>query len=41
MKAMWAGFLTAIVITIGASFVLGELGFSSADRQTGDAVRLN
>lgn len=41
MKAMWAGFLAAIVIAVGANYILGEIGFSSADRQTGDAVRLN
>lgn len=41
MKAMWAGFAGAIVIAVAASFVLDEIGFSAAERQSGDAVRLN
>ena len=40
MRAMWAGFAGVIVITIAAHFILGEVGFSSAERATGDAVRL-
>ena len=41
MKAMWAGFAGVIVITIGAYFALGEIGFSAAERGSGDAVRLD
>lgn len=41
MKAMWTGFAAIIVITVGAWLVLGEMGFSSADRSAGTAVRLS
>ncbi len=41
MKAMWAGFAAIIVITIAAYVILGEVGFSSAERGAGDAVRLD
>ncbi len=41
MKAMWAGFAGVIVITIAAYFILGEVGYSSAERGSGDAVRLD
>ena len=41
MKAMWAGFAAIIVITIAAYFILGEVGFSSAERGSSDAVRLD
>ncbi len=40
MKAMWAGLGGIIVITVAANLVLGGLGFSSADRGSGNAVRL-
>ena len=41
MKAMWAGFAAIIVITVAAYFILGEVGFSAAERGSGDAVRLD
>lgn len=41
MKAMLSGFAAAILIAIAASFVLDEIGFSAAERQSGGAVRLN
>lgn len=41
MKAMFAAFAAMIVIAIGASFGLGLLGFSSAERGSADAVRLS
>ena len=40
MKAMLTGFSAVILISVGAYFVLGEMGFSSEDRFTSDAVRL-
>ncbi len=41
MKAMWVGFAATIVITVSAYFVLGEIGFSSAERGLGEAVRID
>ncbi|MCV6585345.1 MAG: hypothetical protein OIF47_07405 [Marinibacterium sp.] len=41
MKAMFAGLAAVIVIGIAAYLVLGEIGFSSAERRSGDAVRLD
>lgn len=41
MKSMFVGFATAIAITIAASFVLAEIGFSAEDRYSGDNVRVN
>ena len=41
MKAMLTAFLAIVVIAVGAYFGLQEAGFSSSDRQTGDAVRLD
>ncbi len=41
MKAMWAGFAATIVITVGAYFALGEIGFSAAERGSGEAVRID
>ena len=41
MKAMLTGFAAIALIAIGASFALGGLGFSSQDRATGDAVRID
>lgn len=40
MKAMFAGFAAIAIIAVGASFALQEIGFSSADRGSGNAVRL-
>ena len=40
MKSMWAGLAGVVVISVVAYFVLGELGFSSAERGSGSAVRL-
>lgn len=40
MKAMLTGFSAVILISVGAYFALGEMGFSSEDRFTSDAVRL-
>lgn len=39
MKAMLMGFVAIIVIAIGANTILGTLGYSSADRYSGAAVR--
>ncbi|GGX71777.1 hypothetical protein GCM10007385_45880 [Tateyamaria omphalii] len=41
MKAMMLGFAALIVISVGSYFALQELGFSSEDRGSGDAVRLD
>jgi len=41
MKAMWAGFAGVVIITVGAYFALGEAGFSAAERNSSDAVRLD
>ncbi len=41
MKAMMAGFAFAIVVSIGAYFVLGEMGFSAEDTYSGTSVRLD
>ena len=40
MKAMLAGFAAAIAIAIAANFILGQIGFSSAERSASAAVRL-
>ncbi len=40
MKAMLAGFAAMIVISIGAYFALGEMGFSSQEAGSGANVRL-
>lgn len=40
MKAMFTGFLATILISIGAYVALGEMGFSSEDRFSSGAVRL-
>lgn len=40
MKPMLAAFAACAFITVAAPYVLGEFGFSSADRGTGAAVRL-
>ena len=41
MKVMYAAFAATAVITVGAWFVLGEIGFSSDERTAGSAVRLS
>lgn len=41
MRAMFAAFAAIIVITIGASQILGQLGFSSAEQATSSSVRLD
>ncbi|MCY3997507.1 MAG: hypothetical protein OXF07_15325 [Rhodobacter sp.] len=40
MKAIWAGLAGVVVIAAAANFVLGSLAFSSAERGSGSAVRL-
>lgn len=41
MRPMLLAFAAMAVITVGAWYALGELGFSSEDRLSGDAVRLD
>jgi hypothetical protein len=41
MKVMLAAFVVTALIMIGAWYGLGEAGFSSSDRLSGDAVRLD
>ncbi|WP_198586201.1 hypothetical protein [Roseovarius salinarum] len=41
MNAMYAAFAAMIVITVGAWYGLGMLGFSSGERLAGDNVRLS
>ena len=41
MKTMLLAFATMIVIAFGADYALHEAGFSSADRTSGGAVRLD
>ena len=41
MKVMMLAFAATAVITVGAWYGLGQAGFSSGDRQAGDAVRLD
>lgn len=38
---MWIAFIAIAVIALGADFVLDHAGFSSAERATGPAVRLD
>jgi len=40
MKAMYAAFLTIVVIALGAWYGLHSLGFSSAERSASENVRL-
>lgn len=40
MKAMLTAFAAIVVISIGASQVLKEAGYSSAERATSSSVRL-
>lgn len=39
MKAMLYSFAAIVIIAIGANYVLGSLGFSSAERYSGASVR--
>ena len=41
MKAMLAGFAAMIVISIGANYALKTIGFSSEERNSSSAVRLD
>lgn len=41
MRPMLLAFVAIAVITVGAWYTLGELGFSSSDRLSSDAVRLD
>lgn len=41
MKAILAAFAAIVIIAVGANYGLQYVGFSSADRTTGDAVRLD
>lgn len=41
MKAFLAAIVAMIVIAVGASFALDELGHDSASASAGDAVRLS
>ena len=41
MKAMLAGFAAMAIISVGAWYALGEMGFSSADIYSGQNVRLD
>ncbi|MDR9393745.1 hypothetical protein [Roseovarius sp. SYSU LYC5161] len=40
MKSMFAGFAAIVIIAVGAWYGLGELGFSTGERNAGAAVRL-
>ena len=41
MRAMILGFCAIVIIGFAAPMVLGQLGFSSAETNSGDNVRLN
>jgi hypothetical protein len=41
MKAMLTGFAAMAVISVGAWYTLGEMGFSAADKGSGANVRLD
>ncbi|WP_255564177.1 hypothetical protein [Mameliella sp. CS4] len=41
MKAMLSGFAAMILLAVGAWYGLNEMGFSTADQQTGANVRLD
>jgi hypothetical protein len=41
MKAMMTAFAAVIVISVGAWYGLGQIGFSAADKTSGAAVRLD
>jgi len=41
MRAMYLAFLATALIAVGAYFGLQYIGFSTAERTAGDAVRLD
>jgi len=41
MKAMLTAFLAIVVISVGSNYVLKQSGFSSQERASGAAVRLD
>lgn len=41
MKVMLFAFAVTALIAVGAWYTLGHSGFSSSDRQSGNAVRLD
>lgn len=41
MKTMLAGFAAMVVISVGAYFVLQEMGLSAQNQNSGNAVRLD
>jgi len=41
MKTMLAAFAFTAVVSVGAYFVLSEMGFSSAEAQSAPSVRLD
>ncbi len=41
MKAMLSAFVAIAVIAVGSNLILQDAGFSSQDRATGQAVRLD
>ena len=41
MKVMLLAFAATALITVGAWYTLGQAGFSSDDRQSSSAVRLD
>ena len=41
MKSMLLAFLAIIVIAVAADFALDHVGFSTASRTVGDAVRVD
>ena len=41
MKAMIYGFVAIAVLAVAADLVLSNIGFSSQDRTSGDATRLD
>ena len=41
MKAMLAGFAAIIVLGVAANYALKDAGFSSSEKNSGNAVRLD
>lgn len=41
MKVMLTGFAAIFVLAVAADFLLDEIGFSAADRLSGESVRLS
>ncbi|MEM9576647.1 MAG: hypothetical protein AAF999_06505 [Pseudomonadota bacterium] len=41
MREIFLAFAAMAVISFGASYTLGEMGFSSQERTTGGSVRLD